>query len=337
MRRTRFSLALAVTAVAACQSDDFPSSPTPEATAPAPTEVASLESNSWYNRTQMPTGRSGATAATVNGTIYVSGGEIPTADDPPTAQVEAFIPSSNTLVPWRFKKPLPEPRSYTNGAAVIGGKIYVSGGFTIDAEGDYVRTRSLYRYDPVTDVWTTRKQLPRATSGGATVAIDGKLYTYVVYGPDNSDGAALYRYDPGTNTWTELAKPPAIRVGAAAAVLGGKMWVIGGRFGKGEPEATVNVFDPGTGKWTTRPSLELARQGHAARTIDGKLYVAGGSGVSGPVEWMEMFDPAVGEWFVLKAAIPTPRAFVASAVAGGHLFVIGGSGGNGRTNEMFVP
>ena len=337
MRRIRLPLALAAMALAACRSEDLPSGPTPPSAAPSGAEPASLESGAWYTRTTMPTGRAGPTAATVNGTIYVMGGELSTADDPPTDKVEAFVPGSNTLVPWRVKTPMPGARGYTNGAVVIGGKIYVSGGFTINAEDAYVRTRTLYRYDPATDTWATRKPLPRATAAGASVAIDGKVYVYAVYGADNTN-AALYRYDPAANTWAELAKPPAVQVGAAATVLGGKMWVIGGRPGKSDAVATVSAFDPATGQWASKPPMEMAREGHAARTIDGRVYVAGGrNNANGDVLHVEMFDPAVGEWFVIKSAIPTPRAYVASAVAGGGLFLIGGSAGNGRTNEMFVP
>jgi N-acetylneuraminic acid mutarotase len=285
----------------------------------------------------------GVTAATVNGVVYVIGGNLAgngggDGGPTPTAKVESYHPNTTTLLAWRNRAPMPGVRSFTNGAAVIDGKIYVSGGYTLNAEGQYVRTRTLYRYDPVNDVWASRARLPRATSGGATVAIDGKLYAYVVYGADNSSGAALYRYDPAADVWTELAMPPAIQVGAAATVLGGKMWVIGGRFGKGAALATVSVFDPGTGKWTTKPPLEMAREGLVARTIDGRIYVAGGSaGGSGAVEYLEMYDPAVGGWFVTKAVIPTPRAYAASAVVGGNLYVIGGTAGDGRTNEMYVP
>jgi N-acetylneuraminic acid mutarotase len=336
MRRLPYRFAIAFLMTAACQGDELPSGP---GTSIAPVEEgpAALQSDTWYGRAKMSTGRAGVTAATVQGVVYVIGGHLTTSDGPATDKVDSYHPNTSTLLAWRNRAPMPEPRGYTNGAAVIGGKIYVSGGYETDEDGNRLRTNSLFRYDPSTNVWSTRASLPRATSGGATVAIDGKLYVYVAYGPDNSSGAALYRYDPSTNKWAERAQPPAIQSGAAAVTLGGKMYVIGGREGKASTVATVSVYNPTTNAWTGNAPLLTRRAGAVARTIDGKIYVAGGAtGTSATDIPTEVYDPATSTWSE-KAGIPTPRSFAASAGVGGKLYVIGGNDGNGRANEMYVP
>jgi N-acetylneuraminic acid mutarotase len=336
MRRTLQPFAVAFLLSAACRTDDLPSGPE-TSIAPVETQTAALESDAWYARAKMPTGRYGVSAATVQGVVYVIGGLMP-GSGAPTSKVEAYHPNTTTLLAWRPRAAMPEPRGFTNGAVAIDGKIYVSGGYEMNEDSSRVRTNSLFRYDPVTNHWSTRAPMPRATAAGASVAIDGKLYVYIVYGPEASASAELYRYDPATDQWTERAEPPVVQPAAAAAGLAGKMYVIGGGFGKGPPPlSTVTVYNPVTNSWSTKAPLLNARNAAVARVIDGRIYVA--SGASGPVEAAlptEVYDPATGAW-TEKAEIPTPRSFAASAVVGGKLYVIGGNSSNGRVNEMYVP
>lgn len=339
MRRPMHRFAIAFLITAACQGSDLPSGPETTLT-PSGEETAALESGTWVSRAKMPTGRGGVASATVQDVVYVMGGRVDAELGQITAKVEAYHPNTTTLVAWRSRAPMPAPRSYTNGAAVINGKIYVSGGYGIDEEseeGDEVRTNTLFRYTPATNTWATLAPMPVASSGGATVAIDGKLYVYVAYGPDNGSGATLYRYDPATDQWTERAQPPAIQTGAAAVALGGRMYLIGGRVGKSPIVGTVSVYNPVTNNWGSRAAMLTARVGAMARVIDGLIYVAGGASGSTPtVLPTEVYDPATGEW-TERAAMPTPRAGAASAAVGGKLYVIGGTGGHGRANEMYLP
>lgn len=336
MRRPMHRFAIAFLVTTACQGDDLPSGP--ETTlAPGAEETAALESDTWLSRAKMPTGRSGVTAATVQGVVYVMGGHLSTEGGPATAKVESYHPNTTTLVPWRTRASMPAPRGYTNGSAVINGKIYVSGGYETDAEGNRFRTNTLFRYTPGTNTWTTLAPLPISSAGGATVAIDGKLYVYVTYGPDNGSGAALFRYDPATNEWTDRAEPPTIQAGAAAVAVGGRMYLIGGRVGKSPIVSTVLMYNPVTDSWGVRNHLLTARVGAVARVIDGRIYVAGGATAATPtVIPTEVYDPATALW-TERAPMPTPRAFAASAAVGGKLYVIGADWGNGRANEMYVP
>lgn len=330
MRRAHLPLAILALFAGACQSSDLPAGPELPT---ADVQQAGLNADTWVARANMPTGRYGLASAVVNGRIFAIGGE---AQGGMSAKVELYDPNLSGLVSWFSKASLPEPRSFTNGAAAINGKIYVSGGFRPTKDGGE-RTKTLYRYDVAQNTWTTRRDMPRISSGGATVAIDGKLYVYVAYGPDNADGAALYRYDPGTNLWTELATPPAIQSGAAAVVLGGKMWVIGGKPGKGAPVTNVSVYNPTKDSWAVKHPLHAARAGAVARVIDGRIYVTGGGdGVGSYVEETEVYNPATDSW-AYKADIRTPRSFAASGVVNGLLYVFGGDAGNRRTNEMYIP
>jgi N-acetylneuraminic acid mutarotase len=336
MRRSPYTVAIALLLTAGCREDVVPTEPETRIAA-MDQETAALASNTWQGRWAMPTGRSALTTATVNGVVYTIGGYL-ASTGAPTTRVEAYYPLVLTLIPWQVKQPLPKPRAATNGAAVIDGKIYVSGGYE-PIEGGYPRvTNSLYRFDPPTNNWTSLPGMPRASAGGATVAIDGKLYVYATFGGDNAEGAALYRYNPSTNKWTELKTPPSAQYGAAATALGGRMYVIGGSTGKATQTNKVIVYNPATDRWTTREPMPTPRKGATAGKIDGRIYVAGGwtkgTGLSAA---LEVYDPATDKW-TAKTSMPTPRADVGGAVVGGRLFVIGGwDNDDGRTNEAYTP
>jgi len=318
---------LAVLGIGACQSDSLPSGPEMQSGVETRAEVAPA-SNTWVNLPSMPTGRQGLVAAAVNGVVYAIGGSTGEA----TAKVEAYLTNSTSFVLWRSKAPLPAPRNLPHGAAVLGGKIYVPGGLNNGQN----HTKSLYRYDPTANTWTRKADLPRAGFGGVSVAIDGKLYVYVPYGPEGSPAAALYRYDPSTNAWTTRAQPPGVQRLAAVGVINGKMYLAGGMSAQNQPLATLRVYDPANNSWTLKAPMPTARALPAGRAIDGKLYVAGGYAAPQALDVTEVYNPATNSWSV-KAPMTTPRHGAASAVANGKLYVIGGGNQGGKANEMYTP
>jgi N-acetylneuraminic acid mutarotase len=317
---------LAVLGIGACQSDSLPSGPEMQSGFEIRADVAPA-SNTWIKRPDMPTGRYGLVAAAVNGVVYAIGG----ATGEPTRKVEAYFPNLNSFVQWGTKSPLPAPRTFPHGAAVLGGKIYVPGG--LDAGQSH--TKTLYRYNPATNTWTRKADLPRAGFGGVSAAIDGKLYVYVPYGPEGSPAAALYRYEPSTNVWTTRAQPPGVQRLAAVGVINGKMYLAGGLSVQNQPLATLRVYDPVNNSWTLKAPMPTARALPAGRAIDGKLYVAGGYAAPQTLDVTEVYNPGTNSWSV-KAPMTIPRYGAASAVVSGKLYVIGG-GNSGKANEMYTP
>jgi N-acetylneuraminic acid mutarotase len=176
-----------VLVAAGCESNTIPTSPDPSTSQPRP-DVASLASNSWAGRPDMPTSRAGLVAASVNGIVYTIGG----FTDAVQATVEAYHPNSSTFLVWFQRAAMPAARTYSNGAAVIDGKIYVTGGW-YQAGDSRIPTKSVYRFDPAINTWTTRKDLPRASAGGVSAVIGGKLYVHVANAGETE--AYLYRYN----------------------------------------------------------------------------------------------------------------------------------------------
>jgi len=86
----------------------------------------------WGPLAPMPTGRSGHAAALVRGCLYVMGGEgNPNAGSGTFAENEGYDPRTDQ---WFRLLPMPTPR-HGIGAVVVGDRIYIPGGATIQGFG----------------------------------------------------------------------------------------------------------------------------------------------------------------------------------------------------------
>jgi N-acetylneuraminic acid mutarotase len=107
-------------------------------------------SGAWTQVASLPVARGYHTAAVVDGIkIYVLDGIIYDDEDEreATGRVDVYHPAADS---WQQMAAMPTARE-TNAAAVMDGKIYVSGGFTTSRE----LSDAFEAYDPVTNTWTT--------------------------------------------------------------------------------------------------------------------------------------------------------------------------------------
>jgi N-acetylneuraminic acid mutarotase len=368
--RIPVALALSMAWIAACgETSTEPTQPT-EPTLSRP-ELA-VAGNTWIIRKNLPSVRRWVAAATVTNAagqsiVYSIGGLTDVWPVSPLRKVTAYNAATNT---WTERRPLPVPLGQSNGAGVINGKIYVSGGFTVI--GDAAPTRALYVYDPAMNTWTRKRDLPAIYGGptkdwtvgygGVTGVIKGKLYVvtlcqsrdqYTEGGVCENDriGPRLFRYNPATDRWVTLPPPfpaassndPAMVSTLAGGVIGGKFYVMGGDY---RFKGRLSVYDPATNQWTAKNALGLARRDVATAVLGNKLYVMGGSRFDpsrGLVEDLDktiVYDPVTNLW-TLRASMPSPR----TAMAGTTLLlngkprieVIGGGGGLAADNLQYIP
>ena len=325
------AIAVSLVALAACErAPTDPAAPEPQAkTLDAPSLSPLAASATWTLDAPMPTARRSLKAATVNGVIYAIGGY---AYVPATGlfqirpKVEAYHTASNT---WTLRKALPEPLN-PNGATNINGKIYVAGGQSI---GGF--SKALYVYDPTTNVWTRKADMPFtvAYSAGQQGTISGKLYVYagVTINPDGSAGPQrFFRYNPATNTWATLGTPSYARTGGTSGVINGRFYLIGGllpagRFGAGKAY-DVHIYDPATG-WTKKPlgQYGLDSRDLASAPQGGKLYLVGTNYSDDCIyDVSAIYDPASNTLLGFYSRAPL-RGYAAGAAARGQFFVIGGA------------
>ena len=135
-------------------------------------------SDEWTALAALPSKRGAASAAVVDGRIFVIGGATVQPDTKDAAiqplrrhavvgAVEEYDPKSNT---WRARTPLPTPRSHA-AVAAVGGKIYVIGGRIASAFAeDGSDTDVVEGYDPARDLWSrplARMPAARSATGAA--------------------------------------------------------------------------------------------------------------------------------------------------------------------------
>lgn len=177
-------------------------------------------SNSWTSRANMPTSRSNVSVAVCNGKIYAIGGW-PNGIN----AVEEYDPLSDT---WTSQTPLSQGRINTNGSTTLNNKVYFSGGKTNST------VFSIHEaYDPITNNWITKANLPNTLWSGASVTLNNKIH--FLGGTDtNSPGQYLpnysthYVYDENNNSWSIALPLLNSRSNHAAVVVNNKIYVIGG-------------------------------------------------------------------------------------------------------------
>lgn len=165
----------------------------------------------------------------VDGGLYFSGGN---AADRATPVADHWAISTTSRNPrWVRRAPLPEPGDHQS-RAVVNGKIYSIGGeeghagVDFDPEPTYVQHNYLFEYDPKTDVWTRKADLPIAASHseGTTLVLGTKIVVMAgLLGPERHS-ASVRVYDTLTDEWSLLADLPDARIGPAAAVWRGRIY-----------------------------------------------------------------------------------------------------------------
>jgi N-acetylneuraminic acid mutarotase len=185
--------------------------------------------NSWSTKASMPTARRylGVTA-TSDGRIWAIGGEDAAFGDYGNAYatVEVYDPSTDS---WTTKASMPTARRWVDVATATNGLIYAMGG-QVGVASSTINLVTVEAYNPSTDTWTTKANLPDAMYGfGLVAAANGKLY---LIGGADSTGAVIsvYEYNPATDTYTlvpGLVTPSGGGL-AAAIATNGDIYALGG-------------------------------------------------------------------------------------------------------------
>ena len=209
------------------------------------------------------------------------------------------------------------------GAARIGDKIYVVGGFrpTGGTAG------GMAAYDISDDSWRRRATLPGAVNHPGVTSLHGKLYVLGGQVGGNAPQARtdlFWRYSPKQNKWRRLHKAPTKRGALGLVGHGRKIYAIGGYGTGGENLRKLEVYDLGTKKWRTKQSMPTGRNHLAAVWANGELWAIGGRQDGGiNLDDVESYDPGSNSWKP-RPALEVPRSGIAAAVAEGTIVAFGG-------------
>lgn len=286
-----------------------------EPTAPepfAPTDgAAAVGAGSWAARAQYPVDIFDVTSASItnhSGTrMYVIGGfQKCCGAGQITDAVKAYDATTGT---WTAKARYPVRVRATNGAAELGGRIYVTGGFTrrqTEPGGPWrlETLKSLYVYTPGSNTWVRKRDMSLTSVNGASVAYRGMLYVATPCYDTSvcpSLGSVVWRYNPATDQWARFGERPTRDWwNVAAGVIGGKLYLVE------EYGGAMDILDLTTGAWTSGPSRPYRACDMASTAFQAKLYLFGycDDYPTDPVTRDRglVFDPATSSWSEVAAA-----------------------------------
>ena len=249
---------------------------------------------------------------------------------------------------WTQKADMPTIRSDFS-TCVVDGKIFVIGG-SLQLEWDEYGDLSLSTvemYDPETDTWEGKANMPTVRSNVSVSVVDGKIYAiggsktkkYQVprgFGHESEELPTVEMYDPVTDTWTQKADMPTPRK-TKTCVVDSKIYAIGGWLTTNEQSQleTVEVYDPATDTWAKAQSMNRARCSAAISVVNGEIYAMGGIGwppnrdQSGRylsslyLSNVEVFNPKTNRWRE-RTEMSAPKANHSTSVIDGKIYVMGG-------------
>ncbi len=215
----------------------------------------------------------------IGNTLYISGGESYLGG---SWHIHGGFSAYNTATHTLTDKALVPKVTATGVTGVIDGKLYVlPGRCSTDYFPDnkyYCETepfRRLFRYNPATNLWATKRSAPHYHANGAGGVIDGKFY---VAGGLNNYGsqpeASLDRYGPATDTWTTLAPLPTAGAARGAVIQGKLLVVVRTTTGR-----RAYAFDPATNKWTAKAAPRWDHDDIVPITWGGKPFLLAVGGV----------------------------------------------------------
>jgi PKD repeat protein len=287
----------------------------------APLGLAPL-TTSWGTGAVIPTGgRYRAAGVSPDGRfLYMFGGFDPSN----SVLAESWKYDSQTDV-WTALAPMPTALTAME-AAVIGGYVYLVGGYTGAAH-----TNDLQIYNILGNSWQATTW-PNARTP-MTAAWNGQLFAF---GGNPGPSGETWKYTPGTGLWTGPLSPmPTPASYGAAVTVGDHIFVIGG----GATDA-IQRYNPASDTWdASGPALPAVRMSPGAIWYGDLLYVSMGGGSGGNI-WTPFSDtlilnPALwpsGSWTPQGETVPTPLVGPACDCVKNSLYLMGGTPGGGASD-----
>ncbi|WP_194909500.1 Kelch repeat-containing protein [Catenulispora rubra] len=287
-----------------------PQTQVPDTNHPAPSPP-----DAWQNTQSFPGVVMDDVADAYNGQVYAGFGDAGLSfGDDTSGNLYVLNPTANT---WTQLASASDGRQ-APGHGVIGGKLYVSGGWTATGTVD----SKLEVYDFAGNTWTTGASEPTPYAGAGSAVLDGKLYLVGGCGSTTCGTTDVSAYDPATDTWSHTAPYPESIAWTSCAAISDRLYCAGGTNASGANIPHTYVYDPATDTWSALPDMPTPLWGAAYAGADGMLVVSSGV-TTGSVltNQSEAFDPNTDGWRAL------PNATTATYRGAGALgfYKLGGS------------
>lgn len=213
---------------------------------------------------------------------------------------------------WTAKSNAPDCR-YDGCGFSVNNMIYYGLGITCAGSQD----QSFYKFDSVTNTWTTIAAFPGPARRGAFgMTVGSRAYVGMGIAQNGNALNDIWEYDPAGNTWTQKINFPG--TGRAFSVTGevnGKGYLATGL-------AYMQFFNdlweyaPQTDTWTFKPGFSGGYRFQAsAFSVNGAFYVLCGTDHNGAMyNDCRKYDPVANNWSTM-APLPGIARTLASAFA----------------------
>jgi N-acetylneuraminic acid mutarotase len=255
-------------------------------------EYAAINTNgtvgTWASTTSLPTAYADMQAATINGCIYLAGGET-TSGSSMNNSYFTCPSSTGTIGAWQTAPNLVTATT-DMGVAAYNGIVYGVGGWTTAATGNVEWTTINNGGSGAASSWTTSgNNFTTARHNSQTVAYNGYVYLLGGYNGSNLNSVQYARLNANGSigTWAVTTNLATARSDFASAVYNGYIYVMGGETGASTHYTRTIEYAPinsnGTvGSWTSASNqFATGRNGAAGAAYNGYLYIIGGQNTSG--------------------------------------------------------
>ena len=188
--------------------------------------------------------------------------------------------SKDLKVTWEKLSPLPVCRS-AHTAVLLGGVIYVGGGFEGRSDEERVITYRLDAYNLITNQWSTSPIITPCSEFAMTVLDEHVIIAGGIMKNYEVIGKVYYLH---AGKWENYSEMPTARYYATAVGYQSRLIIVGGITSiKGEwiTLSTVELLDPLNGHWYKCSNLPSPHAQLTSVVVDGTLYLLGGRGQNG--------------------------------------------------------
>ena len=308
-------------------------------------QIETFADQGWELKTQLATERVSFATAVVGHKIYLIGGNLykDKALRPPygISTVEVYDTQTHT---WQRGADMPTPRTNAQ-AAVVNDTIFVFGGWN-GPENHALRKYpvSVEAYNPQTDTWIQKKDMPVPRVNFGVGVSDGNIY--VIGGVTRIGFERINRvdvYHPATDTWVKGREMPTPREFLRVEVVSNRIYAIGGlgwpRVNFGPSLTVVEAYDPKSRRWQKAGDMLAPRNWFGTTVVRDSIYIIGGSlrkGGGVAPEYLasvDVYDPQKDARSDIPA-MPISLAPGGIEAVNGRIYVFGGGRDVGKGWEL---
>ena len=214
-------------------------------------------SNSWEDKSPLPTHRTDFISMQLSSKVYCMGGWTDTFSN----INESYDILTDT---WSTETSMPENCNACCASTIApnNGNIY------------YFSKNRAFEYNPTTRTYTTKAALNKyhhtiQTVGDEIYAIGGRA------DGDTNSSRSIKKYNTTTNTWTEGTQLPTGVIKATSATKDNQIYVIGGNANNLNQCYTIS-----TNAWTTKEAIPISIEDATSQRVDDNIFVFGGTGAN---------------------------------------------------------